>query len=102
MTIQRNKVVLRETEVELSDTTVALFAQKKGDTLSFTVGKTTLNFDDIFPLSTGNPGVFGIVLPGGVRLDGLAARKKRLPDSLHFPRSRVARQASRASLGPSK
>ncbi|MGO9207504.1 MAG: CHAT domain-containing protein, partial [Candidatus Limnocylindrales bacterium] len=81
MTIQRNKVVLRETEVELSDTTVALFAQKKGDTLSFTVGKTTLNFDDIFPLSTGNPGVFGIVLPGGVRLDGLAARKKRLPDS---------------------
>ena len=81
MTIQRNKVVLRETEAELSDTTVALFAQKKGDKLSFTVGKTTLSFDDIFPLSTRNPGVFGIVLPGGVRLDGLAARKQRLPDS---------------------
>ena len=81
MTIQRNKVVLRETEVELSDATVALFAQKKGDKLSFTVGKTTLNFDDVFPLSTGNPGVFGIVLPAGVRLDGLAARKQRLPAS---------------------
>ena len=26
----------------------------------------------------------------------------RLVDYLHFPRSRVARQASRASLGPSK
>ena len=81
MTIQRNKVVLRETEVELSDATVALFAQKKEDKLSFTVGKTTLNFDDVFPLSTGNPGVFGIVLPAGVRLDGLAARKQRLPAS---------------------
>ena len=81
MTIQRNKVVLRETEVELSDATVDLFAQKKGDMLRFTVGRTTLDFDDIFPLSTGNPGVFGIVLPGGVRLEGLAARKQRLPDA---------------------
>ena len=81
MTIQRDKVVLRETEVTLPDTTVGLFAQKKEDKLSFTDGKTTLSFDDVFPLSTGNPGVFGIVLPAGVRLDGLAARKQRLPAS---------------------
>ena len=81
MTIQRNKVVLRETEVELSDATVDLFAQKKGDMLRFTVGRTTLDFDDIFPPIHGEPGVFGIVLPGGVRLDGLAARKQRLPDA---------------------
>ena len=81
MTIQRNKVVLRKAEVDLPDTMVSLFAQKKGDTVSFTVGKTTLSFDDIFPLSTGNPGVFGIVLPAEVRLDGLAAWKQRVPDS---------------------
>ena len=81
MTIRRNKVVLRETEVELPVGAIRLFAQKKGDKITFTIGKTELGFVDIFPLSAANPGVFGVVLSAGVRLDTLEARKQALPRS---------------------
>jgi serine/threonine protein kinase/tetratricopeptide (TPR) repeat protein len=79
MTVQRNNVVLRQTGIELAGTTVRLFAQKKGDTLGFTIGKTALGFIDIFPLSAVGPGYFGVVLSAGVRLDSLEARKRQLP-----------------------
>ncbi len=81
MTIERNKVVLRQTEVEIRGSKVTVFAQKKGDKLSFTTGRTELGFDDIFPLSAAAAGVFGVVLSDGVRLDGLEARKQQLPSS---------------------
>ena len=79
MTLERGKVVLRRTELDLPGSTVNLFAQKKGDRLSFAIGATALSFDDIF--STASVGTFGVVLSGGVRLDRLAARKHRLPVS---------------------
>ncbi len=79
MMIHRDKVMLRKTEVEHSADSVRLFAQIKGDKLSFTTGKTQLDFIDIFPLSAAGPGVFGVVLSNGTRLDTLQARKQQLP-----------------------
>jgi tetratricopeptide (TPR) repeat protein len=79
MAIERNNALLRKAEVDIAEASVGLFAQKIDDTVRFRVGKATLEFEDSFPLSTGEPGVFGIILPEGVRLDGLAARRQQFP-----------------------
>jgi serine/threonine protein kinase len=81
MTLERNGVVLRQAEVMVKGPTVRVFAQTRGDHLSFTIDRTELGFDDIFPLFAASPGVFGVVLSNGVRLDQLVARKQQLPRS---------------------
>jgi hypothetical protein len=81
--ICRKGKVLREQQVKASDLAegpLQLEAWREGDRLTFQVkGLPPVDFQDAFPLSGSDLGVFGLHWPAGVRLQRLRAECQALP-----------------------
>jgi tetratricopeptide (TPR) repeat protein len=86
LVILRNQVVLQERRVPAGELfegpagALRLVAQREGEELSFQVNRLKpLEAREVFPLSTAHPGVFALVWPLKVRLQGLRALHQASP-----------------------
>ncbi len=83
LVILRNGVRLREHEVHatnIPEGPLRLLASREGDRLTFQVNALPpVTFQDLFPLSTGDSGTFGVFCPDGVRLARLQMFRQALP-----------------------
>jgi tetratricopeptide (TPR) repeat protein len=81
--ILRNGKVLREQEIKATDLAqgmLHLVAGSDAGRLTFQVNSLpSLDFQDGFPLSGSNPGVFGLYWPAGIPLESLQASRLLLP-----------------------
>jgi WD40 repeat protein/tetratricopeptide (TPR) repeat protein len=78
--VRRNHVLLRKQEVRLSDGPLHLQATRAGDRLAFRVnGREVLVSYDLLPLHPAGESYFGLLAPGGVRVEKLAATRSALP-----------------------
>jgi tetratricopeptide (TPR) repeat protein len=82
MQILRNGVRLREQVVPVADGPLVLRAIRKGERLTFLVKDRTtqhaLTFEDLFPFSGAQAGVFGVYWPNGAEIE-LKAWRQALP-----------------------
>jgi len=80
--ILRDGQPLAGTSISVPSERLRLLARREGGALSFTVNdKHTIQFEDPFPLSTTDPGVFGLYLPQKVELDHLQAMSLRTAEN---------------------
>ncbi|GEM_PF-3189152 len=79
--ILRDGQPLAGTSLSVSDERLRLLARREGGRLSFTVNdRQTIHFEDPFPVTATEPGVFGLYLPEDVELENLQAMHLRTAD----------------------
>jgi tetratricopeptide (TPR) repeat protein len=82
MQILRNGVLLAQSQVNVADGPLHLFARRQGDELEFQVNQEQpLTFYDAIPLPSNEPAVFGVRWPPQAQLRRLRAREQTLPQT---------------------